>query len=130
MLLASLLARPAHSRAIDDLSWAELLDRALRQAGALGPKHGRRVAILARQDADWLASFLGVWLAGGMAVPLSPAYPPAELAWFGDDGVPVFLPKVDGPIVTAKNHPYANDRAQELNPEPPLPYTEFMDTFR
>ncbi len=54
----------------------------------------------------------------------------SQLAWFGDDGVPVFLPPVDGPIVTKENHPYANDRAQELNPEPPLPYHTFADTFR
>lgn len=53
----------------------------------------------------------------------------SHLAWFGDDGVPVFLPDVDEP---ADTHylPYGNDRAQTLDPVPPLPYSEFDDTFR
>jgi malonyl-CoA/methylmalonyl-CoA synthetase len=92
-LLAPLLARPADRVVcIDDrgeLTWGELLARALRTATTLragrASLEGGRVAVLARQDADWLASTLGVLLAGGMAVPLSPAYPAAELAWFGAD---------------------------------------------
>jgi hypothetical protein len=54
----------------------------------------------------------------------------SQLAWFGDDGQPVFLPTVDGPIVTEKYTPYANDTAQTLDPEPPRPYEAFEDTFR
>jgi hypothetical protein len=46
------------------------------------------------------------------------------------DGKPVFLPPVDGPIVTTTYTPYANDTAQTLDPEPPRPYDEFEDTFR
>ncbi len=42
----------------------------------------------------------------------------SQLAWFGDDGVPVFLPPVDEPITTTDYYPYANDRAQVLEPEP------------
>ncbi len=96
--MSSTLLEPLYARAsdrvavLDDrgaLSWGELLDRALRTATALRAGAptlaGARVAILARQDADWLASLLGVLLAGGMAVPLSPAYPAVELAWFGSD---------------------------------------------
>jgi hypothetical protein len=54
----------------------------------------------------------------------------SQLAWFGDDGQPVFLPPVDGPIVTDAYAPYANDTAQTLAPEPPRPYDTFEDTFR
>jgi hypothetical protein len=54
----------------------------------------------------------------------------SQLAWFGDDGVPVFLPTVDGPIVTDKYTPYSNDTAQTLDPEPPRAYADFEDTFR
>jgi hypothetical protein len=54
----------------------------------------------------------------------------SQLAWFGDDGKPVFLPPVDGPIVTGTYTPYSNDTAQTLDPEPPLPYDDFEDTFR
>jgi hypothetical protein len=53
----------------------------------------------------------------------------SRLAWFGDDGVPVLLPEEDEPVETFY-HPYATDRAQTLDPEPPLPYDEFEDTFR
>jgi malonyl-CoA/methylmalonyl-CoA synthetase len=88
-MLSALLARPEGDVALVDdrgaLSWGELRDRALRVAGALGDLRGRRVALLVRQDADAVASLLGVLFAGGMAVPLSPAYPASELGWFGDD---------------------------------------------
>jgi hypothetical protein len=53
----------------------------------------------------------------------------SHLAWFGDDGVPVFLPDTDEPVQT-RYRPYANDRAQTLDPVPPRPYAEFEDTFR
>jgi hypothetical protein len=53
----------------------------------------------------------------------------SQLAWFGDDGVPVFLPKVDEPVET-RYEPYSTERAQTLDPVPPLPYREFEDTFR
>ena len=42
----------------------------------------------------------------------------------------MFLPTVDSPIVTEKYTPYANDKAQTLDPEPPQPYDAFEDTFR
>jgi hypothetical protein len=54
----------------------------------------------------------------------------SQLAWFGDDGVPVFLPPVDEPITTTDYFPYANDKVQVLEPEPPKPYDRFEDTFR
>jgi malonyl-CoA/methylmalonyl-CoA synthetase len=76
----------------DDLvrrSFAELLDRALRARAALcdgsASLEGRRVAILVAPGAAWVEAFLGVILGGGVALPLSPLYPPGELAWFGDD---------------------------------------------
>jgi hypothetical protein len=36
---------------------------------------------------------------------------------------------VDGPSVTP-HQPYSIDTAQQLVPEPPQPYEEFLDTFR
>jgi malonyl-CoA/methylmalonyl-CoA synthetase len=66
-----------------------LLEGALRAreatcagAVALG---GRRVGILLSPGVAWVEAFLGVLLGGGVAVPLSPLYPAAELAWFADD---------------------------------------------
>jgi malonyl-CoA/methylmalonyl-CoA synthetase len=43
------------------------------------------VAILAEPGARWVEAYFGAILAGGIAVPLSPLYPAAELRWFGDD---------------------------------------------
>src|SRR5215471_4840308 len=83
------LAGSSSPAAIDDrgrVSHAELAARALAAARALGaPLGGRRVALLAEKDIDWLAAFLGIVVGGGVAVPLSPAYPAAELAWFAED---------------------------------------------
>ncbi|MFO0587647.1 MAG: AMP-binding protein [Polyangiaceae bacterium] len=70
-------------------SFTDLLDRAVTIAGRLrteaGVEHGQRVAILASPSAPWVEAYLAVILAGGIAVPLSPSYPPVELAWFADD---------------------------------------------
>ncbi len=46
---------------------------------------GRRVAILLPPGTAWVEAFLGVLFGGGVAVPLSPLYPPSELAWFAAD---------------------------------------------
>ncbi len=53
----------------------------------------------------------------------------SRLAWFGDDGVPVFLPETDEPAESLY-YPYAPHRAQTLDPEPPAPFTDLPDTFR
>jgi malonyl-CoA/methylmalonyl-CoA synthetase len=93
-LLARLHALASSDRLAveDDLvrrSFAELHDRALRARAALcegrPSLEGRRVAILVSPGAAWVEAFLGVVLGGGVALPLSPLYPPGELAWFGDD---------------------------------------------
>src|SRR5262249_3645301 len=76
----------------DDLgarSFRELYARALHVREALcdgAPSlEGRRVALLAAPGATWVEAFLGVLLGGGVALPLSPLYPPSELAWFAAD---------------------------------------------
>lgn len=108
-LLARCAALAASNRTaiVDDtgaLGFAELCVRAHRAAAVLGPLAGRRVALLLGQDRDWVVAFLGTLLAGGVAVPLSPAYPPAELAWFADDA------GADTAIVSAAEA----ERAREL----------------
>lgn len=47
--------------------------------------NGRRIALFASPSALWLESFFGILAAGGIAVPLSPLYPNAELCWFMDN---------------------------------------------
>ncbi|MGK4001657.1 AMP-binding protein [Sorangium sp. So ce1036] len=106
------------------LSFAELMDRALRVRGALlaagarrgadgraAPRSldGERIALLVSPGASWVSAFLGVLLAGGIALPLSPLYPPAELAWLaGDAGVERVLVSDDLAAVAA---PIAGGRA-------------------
>src|SRR5829696_460530 len=76
----------------DDLgarSFSELYARALQVREALcdgAPSlSGRRIALLATPGAAWVEAFLGILLGGGVALPLSPLYPPSELAWFAED---------------------------------------------
>jgi malonyl-CoA/methylmalonyl-CoA synthetase len=76
----------------DDLgsrSFTELYARALHVREALcdgAPSlEGRRIALLAEPGAAWVESFFGILLGGGVALPLSPLYPPSELAWFAAD---------------------------------------------
>ncbi len=79
-----------HVRLLDEtgaeipLTYGELLERARRVAGGLvrrGVAPGRAVAIMLPTGTEYLASFLGVQLAG--AVPL-PIYPPARIAQIED----------------------------------------------
>jgi malonyl-CoA/methylmalonyl-CoA synthetase len=49
------------------------------------PLSDRPVPILASAGPAWLDGFAAIVADGGVAVPLSPAYPPAELVWFADD---------------------------------------------
>jgi malonyl-CoA/methylmalonyl-CoA synthetase len=82
-------SRPAVVDDATSRSFAELFDRALAASSSLragAPSlEGRRVILLATPGAAWVEAFFGVLLGGGVAVPLSPLYPPSELAWFADD---------------------------------------------
>jgi malonyl-CoA/methylmalonyl-CoA synthetase len=49
------------------------------------PLSDRPVPILASAGPAWLDGFAAIVAGGGVAVPLSAAYPPAELVWFADD---------------------------------------------
>ena len=88
---AGILRHAASSRVavFDQTGSATFADLALhagRVATRLGAKlDGARVGILVEPNAQWVTTLLGVWLAGGVAVPLSPLYPAAELAWFCAD---------------------------------------------
>jgi malonyl-CoA/methylmalonyl-CoA synthetase len=92
--LEALAEAPLGNRpAIEDdggiLSFSALFAGALRARAALcagAPSlEGRRVALLVTPGGAWVEAFVGILLGGGVAVPLSPLYPPAELAWFAAD---------------------------------------------
>jgi malonyl-CoA/methylmalonyl-CoA synthetase len=67
-------------------SYAALVGDAARLAAVLrGTRKdldGARVALLCEPGHDYVAALLGCWEAGGLAVPLHPAYPEPELAYF------------------------------------------------
>lgn len=81
--------RPALVDDTCDRSFTALVDRAVTLAAALrasaGVRTGDRVVLLASPGVAWVESFLAIVLSGAIAVPLSPSYPPAELAWFAAD---------------------------------------------
>ncbi|HUL71820.1 MAG TPA: AMP-binding protein [Vicinamibacterales bacterium] len=78
--------RPAiehvHGAGIDATSYAALMDRAAHAAAwltAAGVQAGDRTAILADNDAGWIAAYLGALWIGATAVPLDTAYKPAQV---------------------------------------------------
>ncbi|KAK7349190.1 hypothetical protein VNO77_06359 [Canavalia gladiata] len=52
------------------------------QAGNLG---GARIGIVAKPSAEFVAGILGIWLSGGVAVPLATSYPEVELLYVIDN---------------------------------------------
>ncbi|MCY4571995.1 MAG: acyl-CoA synthetase, partial [Gemmatimonadetes bacterium] len=62
---------------------------AARQTAAIGP--GDRIAYLVPPGRDHVAVQLGIWLAGGIAVPLAISHPMRELEYILDDARPSAL---------------------------------------
>jgi len=68
---------------LDTRTYAELCEDAARFAGwflGAGGSPGARAAILADNGDRWVAAYLGVLQAGGVAVPLDTAYKPDQVA--------------------------------------------------
>ena len=66
----------------------QLEDLALRVAGFLrrqGAKEGQRVAIVAENSAEWMASYLGCLFCGAAVVPLRPSTPDEDLCFMVAD---------------------------------------------
>jgi len=83
--IAVRLKTPAGYRQI---SYGELHQQALGVAFALlsqGLKRQERIAILSENRPEWVVSYLGIYLAGGTAVPLDPQISPEEWRRLLDD---------------------------------------------
>ncbi|XP_068470500.1 probable CoA ligase CCL8 isoform X2 [Phaseolus vulgaris] len=52
------------------------------QTGSLG---GARIGIVAKPSAEFVAGIIGIWLSGGVAVPLATSYPEVELLYVIDN---------------------------------------------
>jgi long-chain acyl-CoA synthetase len=77
-----------------ELSYAEVHDRALGVAAgllALHLKPGARAAILSENRPEWVIAYLGILLAGGVAVPLDPQISPEEWKRLLDDSEAQFV---------------------------------------
>ncbi len=65
---------------------------------------GERVCFLAPPGWVYVAVQWGIWRAGGVAVPLAPSHPPAEIAYVHEDADPVALvahPELSGALAAA-----------------------------
>ncbi len=89
MTLVERVFRHAHGPAVvadgSTLDYPELTRRARRVTRALlslqrtRDLDGSRVAFMVSPGADWVPTLLGIWRAGGTAVPLALSHPPPEL---------------------------------------------------
>jgi long-chain acyl-CoA synthetase len=73
--------------ALDSWSYRELYDTAIDRSmrlSAAGVTTGDRCAILADNDADWCATYLGILRIGAVAVPLDTNYSAAQVATIVD----------------------------------------------
>ena len=75
-------------------TYAEMLQRATAVAAALraaGGGRGRRVALHLEEYDQFFTCMLGVWLAGGVVVPLNTSLPQADADWLIGKAVPDVL---------------------------------------
>ena len=60
------------------LSYGALAGQAAAVAAALGDARGARIAFLVEPGSSYVATLLGIWGAGGLAVPLCPLHATPE----------------------------------------------------
>jgi amino acid adenylation domain-containing protein len=81
-----------HARRASYGELAVRADRLARKLRALGVGPGRPVGVMAGRSPELVAAALGVLAAGGIYLPLDPAYPASRLAaMLRDSGAPVLL---------------------------------------
>jgi malonyl-CoA/methylmalonyl-CoA synthetase len=72
-------------------TYGALAARAAAVAGGLGALGGAPVAFLVEPGVGFVETLLGIWRAGGLAVPLAPQHPPAEIAYIVGNAAPAQL---------------------------------------
>ncbi len=101
-------------------SYRELLSAANGVAAGLHAVQrdleGERVALLAGPGPDFVASLLGIWSVGAVAVPLALSHPEAERAWLVEDSAASVVLTPDGPVarLAARATPPPADRPAML----------------
>ncbi|KAH1240313.1 Malonate--CoA ligase [Glycine max] len=71
------------------------------QTGNLG---GARIGIVAKPSAEFVAGILGIWLSGGVAVPLATSYPEVELLYVINNSVESHISKDVSAILSTEDH--------------------------
>src|SRR5689334_21643528 len=95
---------------------ARLADTLRRERADLGEA---RVALLCTAGHDFVVALLACWEAGGLAVPLHPAHPEAELAYFVDDsGASIIVCSSQYRALATRLADGVRARAVVLEPEP------------
>ncbi|MDP9120054.1 MAG: amino acid adenylation domain-containing protein, partial [Acidobacteriota bacterium] len=99
-LLSNQASRTPRSVAVvwgqEHLSYGELdrrVGRLAHRLWVLGVRPETRVGLLVERSLDLVVGLLGIWRAGGAAVPLDPGQPRSRLAWLIEDAL---LPGVGG----------------------------------
>jgi len=118
-------------------SYAEFTRRALVIVGLLrsaGFLRGRRVALFLEEYDQFFVSMFGIWLAGGVVVPLNTTLPGKDIDWLIAKAHPAFLVvtdearcRSDGPIrivlpsdngnLVAPGKPVAEDELSPVRPD-------------
>lgn len=91
----------AHGGEVRDFSWAQLMDQARRIAAwlqAQGLQRGDRVALISKNTAWWLMADFGIWMAGGVSVPLYPTLAASSIRQIIEHSESrwLFIGKLDG----------------------------------
>ena len=103
-----------------DFTYQQLQDRAIQIATRLreqGLEIGSSVAVLLNRSFDSIASLFGIWIAGGVYLPLDPSYPRERLKYFLQDAQAQFLlvePELIGTIEFSDEKTLVLDPSQEL----------------
>jgi malonyl-CoA/methylmalonyl-CoA synthetase len=93
-LLVRLAGHPSDAIAIageSPVSYGALIGQSAAVAAALGDARGARIAFLVEPGAPYVATLLGIWSAGGLAVPLCPLHATPELAYTIANATPAAL---------------------------------------
>jgi malonyl-CoA/methylmalonyl-CoA synthetase len=95
-LLVRLAGHPPEAVAVvaagaSPVSYGVLAGQAAAVAAALGDARGARIAFLIEPGASYVATLLGIWGAGGLAVPLCPLHATPEIAYAIENATPATL---------------------------------------
>ena len=99
-LLVRLAGHPPEAVAVagaSPVSYGALAAQAAAVAAALGDARGARIAFLVEPGSSYVATLLGIWGAGGLAVPLCPLHATPEIAYTIENATPATLIAGRGP---------------------------------